>query len=1072
MNNANKVWASVNEINNDAEFKKTQQQEFVDQKPVDALANEESLKSTTANRRDFLKYLGFSLGAATVASSCEIPVKKAIPYVVKPDAIVPGVANYYASTIVEGGDYCPVLVKTREGRPIKIEGNALSTMTGGGTSARAQAAVLSLYDTNRIKSPRGAGLKFEDNDDRWAKVDAAIASKLSPSSNIAIISNTLMSPTLKASIDQFTAKYPNTQLIQYDPVSASAMLDANEDSFGKRAIPSYDFSKAQVIVSFDADFLGTWISPIEYSKDYAKNRTIKDVDGAKMSRHYQFECGMSLTGSNADHRVLIRPSERGAAIAALAGALGIGGESGRGLDEKTKKAITKIAKELDANRGNSLVVCGSNDENEQLLVNAINAELKNYGTTIDIANHSNQRKGDDKAIFNFVNNNGRADAIFILHANPAFDLPYADKFAKKLESTPLTVSFNQTEDETTSLCKFACPDHHNLESWGDVEAKAGQYSLIQPTISPLFNTRPAGQSFLTWAESADLDADAEQPYYEFLKKQWETNLFGQTSGFARFQNFWDSAVHDGVVSMPGKDGGSASFGGDAGAAISGLTKPKSGGIEISIQESIAIGAGQYAGNPWLLEMADPVTRMVWENVLCVPVKFDGINKYIGGYEGMPLEAGDLVTIKVNGKEATLPVVLQFGQMPNTATVQLGWGRTKAGAGSDYGSDFYPALTVKGTNTQYDGIVELSGAKGRDKDFACVQMHHTMGIKGMGIEEGEEINVDEKILGYKGFQGSLTERSVINQTNLADLKTFIGDDPHDGDVKVKGLLYKRHHFEHLNEQTLYPYDEYKEVAYEQGHHWGMAIDLNACTGCGACTVACMAENNVPVVGRREVRRVHEMAWLRIDRYYFGDAENPNTVYQPMMCQHCDNAPCENVCPVAATNHSSEGLNQMTYNRCIGTRYCANNCPYKVRRFNWLDYNQADLFGYNESKLDADKGRSTMYMNDDLTRMVLNPDVTVRSRGVIEKCSFCVQRIQEAKLTAKTELRQLKDGDVKVACQSACPTGAIVFGDTNDKKSEVNTQWKNKRNYFVLEEVNTRASVGYLTKVVNRDETLEA
>ncbi len=1069
MNNANKVWASVNEINNDAEFKKTQQQEFVDQKPVDALANEESLKSTSANRRDFLKYLGFSLGAATVASSCEIPVKKAIPYVVKPDAIVPGVANYYASTIVEGGDYCPVLVKTREGRPIKIEGNALSSMTGGGTSARAQAAVLSLYDTNRIKEPREVMSGTTTTVASWERVDEAITSALSPSSNIAIISNTLLSPTLKAAIDQFKSKYPNTEVIQYDPVSASAMLDANEDSFGKRAIPSYDFSKAQVIVSFDADFLGTWISPIEYTKDYAKNRTIKDIDGAKMSRHYQFESGMSLTGSNADHRVLIRPSERGTAIAALAGALGIGGGSGRGLNEKAKRAITKIAKELDANRGNSLVVCGSNDKNEQLLVNAINAQLGNYGATIDIANHSNQRQGDDKAIYNFVNG-GRADAIFILHANPAFDLPYADKFATKLKNTPLTVSFNQTEDETTSLCTFACPDHHNLESWGDAEAKAGQYSLIQPTISPLFNTRPAGQSFLTWAESADLDADAEQPYYEFLKKQWESNLFGKTSGFARFQNFWDSAVHDGIVSMPSEGGGSASFGGDAGAAISNLTKPRSGGIEISVQESIAVGAGQYAGNPWLLEMPDPVTRMVWENVLCVPVRFDGVNKYIGGYEGMSLDNGDLVTVKVNGKEMTLPVVLQFGQMPNTATVQLGWGRTKAGAGSNYGADFYPALSVKGTDTQYDGVAELSGAKGREKDFACVQLHHTMGIKGMGTEEGEEINVDEKVLGYKGFQGSLTERSVINQTNLSTLKEFIGDDPKKGDVKVKGLLYKRKKFEHLNEQTLYPYDEYKDVAYEQGHHWGMAIDLNACTGCGACTVACMAENNVPVVGRREVRRVHEMAWLRIDRYYFGDAENPNTVYQPMMCQHCDNAPCENVCPVAATNHSSEGLNQMTYNRCIGTRYCANNCPYKVRRFNWLDYNQADLFGYNENKIGKD--HDIMYMADDLTRMVLNPDVTVRSRGVIEKCSFCVQRIQEAKLTAKTELRQLKDGDVKVACASACPTGAIVFGDTNDKDSKVNKQWKDKRNYFVLEEVNTRASVGYLTKVTNRDETLEA
>jgi len=1069
MKNNNKVWASVAEINNDAEFKKTQEQEFVDKSLMEGLADEKGLQSTTANRRDFLKYLGFGLGAATVAASCDIPVKKAIPYTVKPDAIVPGVATYYASSIVKGGDYCPVLVKTREGRPIKIEGNALSSMTAGGTSARAQAAVLELYDTNRIKAPRGKEAMS------WADVDKAITNKLNPSSNIRIISNTLMSPSTKAAIEAFKSKYPNTQHIQYDAVSSSAMLDANEASFGKRVIPGYDFSKANIIVSFDADFLGTWISPIEYSKDYAKNRTINKIDGATMSRHYQFENGMSLTGSNADNRILIRPSERGAAIVALANALSISGGSTSGLNKKAQKAITQIAKELQANAGGSIVVCGSNDINEQILINKVNESLGNYGSTIDLTNYSNQRQGDDKAIYNFVNGNDRADAVFILGANPAFDLPYADKFATKLKATPLSVSFNGTEDETTSLCQYACPDHHILESWGDAEAKAGQYSLIQPTISPLFDTRAVGETLLAWADSEKLDKTAEQPYYEFLKKQWEENIFAKKGGFARFQNFWDSALHDGIVELePETGGGSVSFAGDIAAAASTLNKPKSSGIEISIQESIGIGAGQYANNPWLLEMADPVTRMVWENVVCVPVKFDGINRYIGGFDGIKLDTGDLVDVTINGKVSRLPVVLQFGQMPNTATVQLGWGRSKAGAGSGYGADLYPSLRAdKSGHTQYSGSATISASMGRDKNFACVQLHHTMGITGPGEEEnGEIINVDEKVLGYKGFQGSLTERSVINQTNLSDLKTFIGDDPHDGEVKVKGLLDKRHYFEHLNEQTLYPYKEYQEKYYNQGHHWGMSIDLNACTGCGACTIACMAENNVPVVGRKEVRRVHEMAWIRIDRYYFGEADNPNTVYQPMMCQHCDNAPCENVCPVAATNHSAEGLNQMTYNRCIGTRYCANNCPYKVRRFNWLDYNQTDLFGYNESKLDSDKGGDTMYMADDLTRMVLNPDVTVRVRGVIEKCSFCVQRIQEAKLTAKTERRQLRDGDVKVACQSACPTGAIVFGDTNDKESAVAKGWENKRNYFVLEEVNTRSSVGYLTKVTNKNEQLDA
>ncbi len=1067
MKQDNKVWVGVEELNNDAEFQSSQKQEFVEKNLVEGLADEDSLKKAHSNRRDFLKYLGFGLGAATVAAGCEIPVKKAIPYITKPDAIVPGVANYYASSFVKGGDYCAVLVKTREGRPIKIEGNKMSSVTRGGTSARAQASVLELYDTNRLKGPRGT----DGKDLTWEELDRAVRSKLTPASNIKIITHTLMSPSTKAAIDGFKTAYPNTTVLQYDPVSASGLLDANLKCFGKRVVPGYDFSKANVIVSFGADFLGTWISPVEYAGDYVKNRKINQVEGATMSRHYQFENGMSMTGSNADNRILIKPSERGAAIAALCSALGISVNSPGKINGKAQQAIAQVAKDLQANAGASLVICGSNDTNEQILINKINETLGNYGTTIDLANYSNQRQGNDKELKAFINEARGTNAIFIMGgANPAFDLPYADQFVATFKNMPLTVSFNGTNDETTALCKYVAPDHHTLESWGDVEPKAGKYSLIQPTISPLFNTRSAGETLLTWAGSDLLDTTAEQPYYEFVRKNWEANLMGQQSEFARFRGFWDNALQNGVFETASKGGGAVSFVGnvDLAAAAAALPKPSSAALEISIEESIAVGGGQYANNPWLLEMPDPVTRVVWENVVCVPVKFDGINKFIGYND---LKSGDLVNVTINGKEYKMPVVLQFGQMEGTATVQLGWGRKNAGAGSDYGSDLYPSLKVNAAgNTQYDATGEISNKIGREKNFACVQLHHTMGITGMGTEEGKIINVDEKALGYKGFQGSLTERSVINQTNLPDLKKFIYGDK-DAVPKKEGLLAKREFFEKdLNQQTLYPYEEYKEKFYSQGHHWGMSVDLNACTGCGACTVACMAENNVPIVGKKEVHRVHEMSWLRIDRYFFGDAENPNAVYQPMMCQHCDNAPCENVCPVAATNHSSEGLNQMTYNRCIGTRYCANNCPYKVRRFNWLDYNQTDLFPWNESKLDSDKDGDTMYMADNLTRMVLNPDVTVRTRGVIEKCSFCVQRIQESKLTAKTEQRKMKDGDIVVACQAACPTGAIVFGDTNNKESQVVKDWENERNYFVLEEVNTRASVGYLTKVTNKNEQL--
>ncbi|MBK9734392.1 MAG: 4Fe-4S dicluster domain-containing protein [Saprospiraceae bacterium] len=412
----------------------------------------------------------------------------------------------------------------------------------------------------------------------------------------------------------------------------------------------------------------------------------------------------------------------------------------------------------------------------------------------------------------------------------------------------------------------------------------------------------------------------------------------------------------------------------------------------------------------------------------------------------------------------VPVIQQFGQMPGTVSIALGYGRPQAGyTGSNVGVSVNDCLTMGSNGPEYyNTSVSVSEKTGKEDHFSCVQYHHTIGVRGIDKETGKELNADESALvsfdyftGIKGFQGALTDRSVIYTSNVAELKN-----------SVEHLQERRKHAQHLNAQQIYRgYD----AQYALGHHWGMHVDLNACIGCGACTVACMSENNVPVVGKREVSRHHEMPWLRIDRYYYGAVENPNTIYQPMMCQHCDNAPCENVCPVNATNHSSEGLNQMAYNRCIGTRYCANNCPYKVRRFNWLDYTKADLWPANQPRLQEE---STPFMADNLTRMVLNPDVTVRSRGVIEKCSFCVQRIQEGKLTAKTEGRLLKDSDVRTACQTSCPTGAITFGDMNNKEGALSMKLESPLNYIALEEINVRPSVNYTMKVNNRDKTFDA
>ncbi len=1066
-NQKQEVWIGVEQLENDPHLAASIEKEFMDSPTT--LTSEAALASG-ASRRDFLKYLGFGLGAATVAASCDIPVKRAIPYVVKPDDIVPGVASYYASSFVNGGDYCAILVKTREGRPIKIEGNSLSSVTNGGTSARVQASVLGLYDTNRFSAPM---TKAETGwtKSTWGELDKNVVGKLTATSQIRIVTGTILSPTAKKALGEFIAKYPNTKVVTYDAVSSSALLDANEQCFGRKAVPNYKFEKAEVIVSFGADFLGTWISPIEYARQYASTRKIKDVKGAKMSRHIQIESAMTLTGSNADNRILVKPSETGAAIAILHNEIAAktGGASVPAPTIEAAEALKKLAAELVAHAGKCLVVSGSNNLGEQVLVNSINAMLDSYGSTITFANASLQRQGHDRDIQGLIKelNSVSIDAVIVWGANPAFDLPNSDKFKEGLAKAKLSVSFATAPDETTDLCQYVAPSHHLLESWGDAEPKAGHFSLIQPTIAPLFDTRQAEETILRWANSPNINALAEQPYYEYLNANWQGSMFPLQKKYATFTAFWDNTLHDGVFEVPAADIPEFGWAGDIQRAAAMVTKPGTG-LEISFFETVNIGAGQYADNPWLQEMPDPITRCVWGNNLAIPVEFDGNRRFHGAGQFAGLnenelyKEADIVEVDINGNKQKVPCVRQFGQKKETVSMALGYGRHIAGVcGKDVGVNVFPWCTIDANeNTQYfASSVNVSKSVGTDAGFACVQYHHTMGVQGNVKGKEEKVNVDELALMTlgKGYQGALTDRTIIRNTNLSELPKFIEE-----------LHHERAHHQHLNDQTLYPHDQFTADKYSQGHHWGMHIDLNACVGCGACQVACLSENNVPVVGKHEVSRHHEMTWLRIDRYFYGDYENPNTVYQPMMCQHCDQAPCENVCPVSATNHSSEGLNQMAYNRCVGTRYCANNCPYKVRRFNWLDYTTADLFPVNEV---LETGETTpAFYGDNLTRMVLNPDVTVRSRGVMEKCSFCVQRIQEGKLTAKKEGRALRDAEVKSACQTACPTGAITFGDINNKDSEVSKANANPLNYIVLEEVNTRPGVQYTAKINNRAEAL--
>ena len=946
--------------------------------------NEEEKKGNTS-RRDFLKLLGFSVSYAALANSCEMPVRKAIPYLNKPEEIVPGISNYYASTFFDGHDYCSILVKSREGRPIKIEGNELSKLTMGGTTARVQASVLSLYDLARPKGPMK-----DKNLTSWGAIDEEISSKLKEISasggKIVLLTPTIISPSTKKAIEEFKVAYPTSEWIVYDVISASAMLDANAGNFGIRAIPSYHFDKASLIVGFNADFLGNWLLPVKFARDYAKGRKLINDD--RMSKHIQFESYLSLTGSNADKRINIKPSEEYPILLNILNELTVrtGGASINPPDINID--ISAVVDEMLANKSNSLVISGTNDFHTQATVNAINHLLGNYGSTIDMNKPVMLKQGKDSEMDRLAEelNAGKVKGLLIYNVNPVYDYPHAERLFSGIKQTELTVSLSASNDETARMCKYVCPDSHYLESWNDAEPVKGQFSLAQPVINHIFDTRQAQESLMKWAGN-------ETGFLEYIQKYWEENLFPNQTQYIAFTSMWNQSLHDGIFELPAAEAPQPAFA----ALFHGKVEPVAeGAIELVLYEKIGIGTGSQANNPWLQELPDPITKAVWDNYLCVSTSY-------AAEKGLANED----VVMVNGR-FELPVLVQPGQPKDTVSIAIGYGRTGAGRVADgIGQNAYPLMnTRKGYRQMAGEKVTIEKVEGKTYPLATTQTHHTM--------EG---------------------RAIVRETTLKEWKE---------DSKSGNEMHQKIAEQNL---TLYNLPEFK------GLHWSMAINLNACIGCGNCAIACQAENNVAVIGKQEVKNRRIMHWIRIDRYYSEEVDNPEVTHMPVMCQHCDNAPCENVCPVAATPHSDEGLNQMTYNRCIGTRYCMNNCPYRVRRFNWFEYSNKERFDYN--------------MGNDQEKLVLNPDVTVRSRGVVEKCSMCVQRIQEKKLQAKLENRTLRDGEIKTACQQSCPGDAIVFGDINDPNSEIAKINENPRTYQLLEQLHTLPSVSYVTKVRNMD-----
>ena len=1012
---SNKIqFRSIHELKDPTLNGKLAAKEFQNEIPVEDFLDDSNKEGTS--RRDFLKLLGFSTAAVTLAA-CEAPVIKTIPYVVKPHDIIPGVPNYYASTYFDGFDFASVLVKTREGRPIKIEPNPVAGDLGK-TNARAQASVLSLYDNDKVKQP-----KLDGKDETFDKVDDFVIKGLEEAKasgkRIVLLSQSYASPTFKKLFAEFKAKYPTAELITYDAIPYAAALDAAQEVFGQRALPVYDLGKSQLVVSFNADFLGDYnASSLEVS--YAAARK----PGANMLRHIQVESNMSLTGANADSRYRLKPS---AVFKTLV-------EVYNGLNGGTSdKVASEIVKELQS-KGSNAVVFADGSKAAYVLAHLINQKLASNAFT----GKANFLKEYDNAKFNeFLSwlNGGQVGVLITNNINPIYSHAKGQSLKAAIEKVPYSVAITDKKNELYKASKAVIPFTHWLESWGDITPETGAYCLMQPTIQKIYKSRQIEESLLVWINGKD---NPTNNYYNYLK----ANALTLNGGLSFNKNLYNGFAAGGLST------GLSYSGGNAAQAIAELSAFKPAQLELQLYTKPSIGDGTQSNNPWLMELPDPISRLSWDNYITIsPKDAESLGLENSLNARMQLD-GDTVNVTANGVTLKdVPVFIQPGQADGSLGLALGYGKKDSGKVAETGVNAYPLFD--GYNTVITNVkIEKSGD---GHEFAGMQLQNTL----MGrYEIAKEVTLDDFI------------NKPVDEWNKPLAMHTIGGELPIGKIDL--------------------WDAFDDT---DGPHFNLSVDLNSCTGCGACVIACQAENNVPVVGKEEVRMSRDMYWLRIDRYYsteqkvevyeglkegmavpelYGSellgikgalenaAENPDVIFQPVMCQHCNHAPCETVCPVAATSHGKQGQNQMAYNRCIGTRYCANNCPYKVRRFNWFNYALNDKFDF--------------HMNNDLGRMVLNPDVVTRTRGVMEKCSMCIQMTQNVILEAKKDGRKVQDGEFQTACANACSTGALKFGDMNDVNSEVRSLFNSNRKYVLLEEIGTKPNVFYHTKIRNRKESL--
>ncbi|MDQ1349257.1 MAG: hypothetical protein QG573_2635 [Acidobacteriota bacterium] len=955
------------------------------------------------SRRNFLQLAAASLGLAGLTACTRQPIEKIVPYVRQAEEFLPGKPILFATSMALSGVATGLLIESHNGRPTKVEGHPEHPASLGATDAVTQASVLGLYDPDRSQAISQLGKSAT-----WAILNQQLTAALNAQSafggaGLRLLTGPVTSPTEARLIAALLESYPQARWHRWDPLARDGATKGLTEAFGAPVGMRFDLAKADVVLALESDFLTAGPGSVRYARDFAARRKVSHPEGAAttMNRLYVAESSPTATGTVADHRLRIRPSQIAGIVQALAAAVGVAGVAAPALDAATTKWVAAAARDLAAHRGAALVVAGETlPAAAHTLVAAINDALGASGGTLLYSAPFEADPVDNLTSLVALLDEmkaGKVDLLLLSGVNPVYDAPADLAVAAIFQaSSALRIHHGLHDDETAAYCQWHVPATHYLESWGDARAYDGTVSLVQPLIEPLYGGKTTSEMIGALLGRPTDDA------YTLLRETWEAQMGGET-----FDSAFRKLLHDGLLpasALPSSQ--PVLVAASVNAAAQALASAPAGGeLELALRPDPSVLDGRFANNGWLQELPKPITKLTWENaILLSPGTAEKLG--VAGNEIVELAAPD-------GRKLTGPVWLLPGQADGVATVHLGYGRTRAGkVANGIGFSAYAAQTSAGRYGLPSVTLATTGASAA---LATTQGHHSIDWM---REESEQA----------------TERAIVRQATLSEFEQdphFAHSGAHEGiDVNA----------------SFNPGFEYK------GYSWGMVIDLNACNGCNACVVACQSENNIPVVGKEQVARGREMHWIRVDRYYQGDVDEPSAIVsQPIVCMQCEQAPCEVVCPVAATTHSTEGLNDMVYNRCVGTRYCANNCPYKVRRFNFLLYQDWETEQF---------------------KLQRNPDVTVRSRGVMEKCTYCVQRINRARIPADRDLRQVADGEIQTACQQACPPQAISFGNLNDPAAKVVADKKNPRNYSLLEELGTRPRTTYLAMVKNPNPELSA